>query len=624
MNKAQRKRLVLVAAILLAAGVFARQVTLRGSAFSAARHQASPSLGITPTGQLGIDSSLPSLPQEVLEGALRLARKTLSQAGDEGYRGEKAKPYDPHLPTALVSLSRHRSTALLSRGQGATLEEAVSQAAAELATRATEDDIREGRLKIDLTVWRGNQERFDGEGQSTAQSLLDGIWLPKADVILLPEEMLSRRMLDDRGDLHSGRLGRYLTEGGRAVEALDGNPSKSGSPFRRLRFQSAAEGPQGKTVPLFRGNEKQPLVNPETLLEAATAGGEYLLRHHKADGLFDYSYRPKRDAYDDGYNLLRHAGTCYALLELYEATGDERYRAAARLGLETLLTKARPPKPEHRETPFEAIVSPGEEAKLGGAALTILALMRYQQASGENPWLDRARNLAAFLVFQQEPSGHFFSKYFYGPPDKVPFESIYYPGEAILSLVRLYQRDPDPRWLATARKGADWLMDVRDAGKAVKDLPHDHWLLMGLNELHMVTGDPRYAQHGARIAQAIVEAQRTKGPPFDWVGSYYTPPRSTPTATRAEALVAMVHLAHRIGMDSDPYLDALRRSAAFQLRCQLTPINALYLPRPDLALGGFRRSLTNWEVRIDYVQHNLSALLGLRALLEAEAKSASS
>ena len=80
----------------------------------------------------------------------------------------------------------------------------------------------------------------------------------------------------------------------------------------------------------------------------------------------------------------------------------------------------------------------------------------------------------------------------------------------------------------------------------------------------------------------------------------------------------MVHLAHRLEMDSAPYRQALLRMASFQLRCQLTPVSSLYLPRPDLAVGGFRRSLTNWEVRIDYVQHNLSALLGLRAILLEE------
>jgi hypothetical protein len=44
----------------------------------------------------------------------------------------------------------------------------------------------------------------------------------------------------------------------------------------------------------------------------------------------------------------------------------------------------------------------------------------------------------------------------------------------------------------------------------------------------------------------------------------------------------------------------------------------MYLPNPPRALGGFHTSLTDYEIRIDYVQHNISSLLGLyRALGEA-------
>ncbi len=55
---------------------------------------------------------------------------------------------------------------------------------------------------------------------------------------------------------------------------------------------------------------------------------------------------------------------------------------------------------------------------------------------------------------------------------------------------------------------------------------------------------------------------------------------------------------------------------------QLGPESAPYLSRPDLALGGFRRSLTHWEIRVDYVQHNISALLGSEILLEEASSSA--
>ena len=44
----------------------------------------------------------------------------------------------------------------------------------------------------------------------------------------------------------------------------------------------------------------------------------------------------------------------------------------------------------------------------------------------------------------------------------------------------------------------------------------------------------------------------------------------------------------------------------------------LGLRRPDLALGGFRNTPDEQEIRIDGVQHNLSGLLGLLDLLEEE------
>jgi hypothetical protein len=77
----------------------------------------------------------------------------------------------------------------------------------------------------------------------------------------------------------------------------------------------------------------------------------------------------------------------------------------------------------------------------------------------------------------------------------------------------------------------------------------------------------------------------------------------------------MHRLARANGLDTETYRAALLRLAAFQLRCQITPENAFFLPRPDRALGGFRSGLVDGEVRIDYVQHSVSSLLGLRGIL---------
>jgi hypothetical protein len=49
-----------------------------------------------------------------------------------------------------------------------------------------------------------------------------------------------------------------------------------------------------------------------------------------------------------------------------------------------------------------------------------------------------------------------------------------------------------------------------------------------------------------------------------------------------------------------------------------TPADSYLLPDPARALGGFYASYADHTTRIDYVEHNLSSLLGLAELLGAE------
>jgi len=97
----------------------------------------------------------------------------------------------------------------------------------------------------------------------------------------------------------------------------------------------------------------------------------------------------------------------------------------------------------------------------------------------------------------------------------------------------------------------------------------------------------------------------------DWLGSYYRPPRSTPTATRTEGLSAAYFLARDFAdlKEAEKILEIIRLAVTFQLQTQFRPESVLYLKDPQRSLGGFHRSLDNFEIRIDYVQHNISSLL---------------
>ena len=65
------------------------------------------------------------------------------------------------------------------------------------------------------------------------------------------------------------------------------------------------------------------------------------------------------------------------------------------------------------------------------------------------------------------------------------------------------------------------------------------------------------------------------------------------------------------GWEVHHILNAIEGGVSFQLRTQIGPWLGLYYPNSRQSLGGFRESLSSHEIRIDYVQHNISAILGL-------------
>jgi hypothetical protein len=60
---------------------------------------------------------------------------------------------------------------------------------------------------------------------------------------------------------------------------------------------------------------------------------------------------------------------------------------------------------------------------------------------------------------------------------------------------------------------------------------------------------------------------------------------------------------------------ALKACARFQLSQQFDQDNSFYLPDAARAAGGFRAGITSTQIRIDYVQHNISSLLAVARAL---------
>ena len=443
----------------------------------------------------------------------------------------------------------------------------------------------------------------------------------------LPEELVTQTLIDSDQLLRLPKIAARLETPERAAAFLRYAAARA---LTFDRFSTSAYFSDGSDlVPLYRGNRTFDALTPDLLLEAARLGGEYLKRSVGKGGRFVYSYRPKTDAERDKYNILRHAGTVYSMLELFRVTGDRELLAAAERAL-GYLRRAILPCPTgaaYGDDPEALCVFEKSYVKLGGNALAIVALVEHAEATGSGDHLELIDRLGRWLLATQSGAGEFLAhkaKQSTGELDD--HVSQYYPGEAVLALLRgsrLKNARSEPPagtqdpWLDAAARAARWLIEVRDKDLPEHRLNHDHWLLYALNELYRRRPEPLYLEHARRITGGILKGQNRQPSDPDWLGSYYRPPRSTPTATRSEGLAAAYQLERDLGdkQRTAGILEGLELGVRFQLKTQFRPESALYLPNPRRALGGFRRSLTHYEVRIDYVQHNISALLLLRRIL---------
>jgi hypothetical protein len=384
-------------------------------------------------------------------------------------------------------------------------------------------------------------------------------------------------------------------------------------------------------------------TDTQSLHEGISLAADYLVSACRPDGQF--VYRINLDSQIEPqprYNVLRHAGTMYALALHYELcprddTRDALIRAGRYLqdqflapvpGHADMLAIWSPPQAEHGLGPLQA--------KLGGTGLGLVALLSLERL--ESGFTSRAdlRRLGRFLLYMQKPDGSFYSKYIpsqRGRQDE--WTSLYYPGEAALGLLMLYEYDPSAEWLHAAANAIGHLARSR-AGAS--EVPADHWALLATERLlplhdRCVATVPREAilGHAVQVSRSMLREQACVAA-LDCArldGCFSADGRTTPTATRLEGLLAaLTYLPDQQEPLRALMASSVHRGVRFLLRAQV---------REGEFAGGFPRSIARLpadapgtgahdpratEIRIDYVQHALSALIRYAAMFGDESTQA--
>jgi hypothetical protein len=356
---------------------------------------------------------------------------------------------------------------------------------------------------------------------------------------------------------------------------------------------------------------------------SAQRGGDWLARANRSDGRFVYGFLPALKANLEGDHYLRQAGAAIALARESRFTGNERHAAVARQAVLTLLLETTVDAPDGRirHTALPSTVV----NRLASAGLLVLAINELP-SPGED-LLQQSEQLCAFIGKQQRPDGSL--SYLdvetarqTGPANfgEDPDGINYYPGEALYGLMRSQQRRPAEWKIKLVRKALDYYLPWWRQHKNMALVP---WHTAAYAEAYLATKDQAFAEAVNEMSDWMCGLQYVTldaRHPF-WTGGFMswedgkasaTPPQVS-SASYAEGLAEACRVARQIGdvTHFNRYREALERCLQFLTTLQYSDANTQHFAdwyRPTL-LGGFFASHQDGNLRIDYTQHAVCAMV---------------
>ena len=211
----------------------------------------------------------------------------------------------------------------------------------------------------------------------------------------------------------------------------------------------------------------------------------YLNTNILTNGRFKYrnNVNPEITYENKTYNSLRHAGTLYSMYKFEEYELEDRYKEERIISSKYFIDKYVKKLGKNK---YIVISEPEEEgikfpiAKSGAAGVALSALCNLYK-EGEID-LKILQGLGEFILSMQSEDGNIYA--YYDCNKKLinkTAEAIYYPAQAVVGLLYLYETDPQEKWLKAAKKSLSYIKKKKKTLNL--NIPFDHWSVLAIEKL---------------------------------------------------------------------------------------------------------------------------------------------
>ena len=383
-------------------------------------------------------------------------------------------------------------------------------------------------------------------------------------------------------------------------------------PYRWIRFECSTWLADHSGVTITEGGFPS-VPASGSLIEVLPRLGDlqvrYLTRQQDETGSLYQRYEPFQDRLYQGRCAPRLAHAAWILTRAYGIYGGIDLKAASDKALDYILSALRNNVADEGIAEGDAgiwLEFEGEAPSVSEKAFLLLALC---ELSRDDRRRDTAPALASSLWSSIDAHGRVATHR--SEDDGVDAYQDYFPGQVLLALAAAHNAQ-----LSNIEEGKlnTAFNYYRHRFRYRRDFGQVSWMMQSFSAWWKAIARRDFAEFVFEIGDWVLQYQQEKTGAF--INNHQQDTPGYTTALYLEGIAAAMLLADGLGEAARHrrYADSLKRGFWFLDRLVIQPRDASVLPNPEFAIGGLRQSLYRSEIRVDFVQHCLSAILETRML----------